>query len=153
VEDFIPTIEPKVSFPKGEVKDGNTFNASDLHYVEPDVSWTPRTKSSYYTLMKVDPDAPSKSNPSSREWRHWLIVNIPGNDITKGEVVTPYMGPHPPKDSGLHRYVFLLYEQPDKIEAPVLENSGNHRGHFKAQNFAKEYELSPVGAAFYRASY
>ena len=26
----------------------------------------------------VDPDAPSRKNPTAAQWLHWLVVNIPG---------------------------------------------------------------------------
>ena len=26
----------------------------------------------------VDPDAPSRDNPTAAQWLHWLVVNIPG---------------------------------------------------------------------------
>lgn len=28
-----------------------------------------------------------------RYFLHWLVVNLPGVDVNRGEVVTPYMGP------------------------------------------------------------
>ncbi|KAG4378200.1 hypothetical protein GLYMA_18G298900v4 [Glycine max] len=31
----------------------------------------------FYTLVMVDPDAPSPGNPTQREYLHWLITNIP----------------------------------------------------------------------------
>jgi phosphatidylethanolamine-binding protein (PEBP) family uncharacterized protein len=31
-----------------------------------------------YTLLMVDPDAPSPDNPAMREWLHWIVTNIPG---------------------------------------------------------------------------
>ena len=37
-------------------------------------------------LIVTDPDAPSRAEPSIREVLHWLVVNVPGNDINKGEV-------------------------------------------------------------------
>jgi len=153
VDEFMPSAELKVSFPKGDVKDGNVFSASDLHYVEPDVSWPVHDKNGLFTLVKIDPDAPSKSN-RHLAWRHWVVVNIPGKDVAKGEVITPYTGPHPPKDSGLHRYVFLLYKQGDRISPPQLDNSGNHRGDWDVRSFAKENDLGvPIGATFYQAEY
>lgn len=54
-------------------------------------------KDSYYTLTMQDPDAPSRREPSRREFRHWLIVNIPGSEITKGETVFEYIGSGPPE--------------------------------------------------------
>ncbi|XP_026442560.1 protein HEADING DATE 3A-like isoform X1 [Papaver somniferum] len=32
----------------------------------------------FYTLVMVDPDAPSPSDPSLREYLHWLVTDIPG---------------------------------------------------------------------------
>ncbi|CAO1944965.1 unnamed protein product [Urochloa humidicola] len=32
----------------------------------------------FYTLVLVDPDAPSPSNPSLREYLHWMVIDIPG---------------------------------------------------------------------------
>lgn len=31
---------------------------------------------SYYVLVMVDPDAPSRADPQMRYWRHWLVANI-----------------------------------------------------------------------------
>jgi phosphatidylethanolamine-binding protein (PEBP) family uncharacterized protein len=67
------------------------------HYFESD----PKT---LYTVVMVDPDALSRSNPVYREYRHWLVVNIPVKkgqmfrnnlvgrdlDIPKGKVVSAY---------------------------------------------------------------
>jgi hypothetical protein len=38
----------------------------------------------------VDPDATSRRNPTMREWRHWMVINIPGTRVGKGDVVTKY---------------------------------------------------------------
>lgn len=45
----------------------------------------------------TDPDAPSRKEPKFREWHHWLVVNIPGNDVKKGETLSEYVGSGPPK--------------------------------------------------------
>ena len=31
------------------------------------------------------------------EWHHWLVVNIPNNDIGSGETISEYVGSGPPK--------------------------------------------------------
>ena len=58
-------------------------------------------------IFPTDPDAPSRKDPKYREWRHWLVVNIPGGDVSKGEVCAEYVGAGPPKGTGLHRYIVL----------------------------------------------
>ncbi|KAK9765896.1 hypothetical protein K7432_005420, partial [Basidiobolus ranarum] len=64
-----------------------------------------------YTLIFADPDAPSRSNHTLGEFRHWLVGNIPGNDIAKGDIITAYLGPAAPPGTGFHRYTFKLYRQ------------------------------------------
>lgn len=70
----------------------------------------------YFTLIMTDPDAPSRTTPIWREYRHWLVVNIPGNKVSDGETIAEYVGSEPPQGTLLHRYVFLLYKQPSKIK-------------------------------------
>ncbi|KAJ0082970.1 hypothetical protein Patl1_10907 [Pistacia atlantica] len=78
----------------------------------------PRLSSSLYTLVMVDPDVPSPSEPKYREWLHWIVVDIPeGSDSTKGKELVPYMGPQPP--TGIHRYVFVLFKQ----NGPMVEGT------------------------------
>lgn len=48
----------------------------------------------------TDPDAPSRKEHTYREWHHWLVGNIPGNDISKGETLSEYVGSGPPPDTG-----------------------------------------------------
>lgn len=95
------------------------------------------------TLLLVDPDAPSPENPVMAQWLHWLVVNIPGGDVSKGDTVTPYAGPTPPK--GVHRYIFMLCEQPDGVRLPTAHI--DQRARFDASKWAAEHKLShPVGA-------
>jgi len=42
--------------------------------------------------------------------------NIPGSDVDKGEQLCNYLQPFPVKGTGFHRYVFLLYEQDERID-------------------------------------
>lgn len=88
-----------------------------------------------YTLVMSDPDAPAKS------WLHWLITNIPGesNDITQGQTIMTYSGPNPP--SGIHRYIFTLYQQPG---GSIMVNQPNERGGFPVEQFEKQYRLQKI---------
>ena len=98
----------------------------------PSVKWD-GDASVFYTLCMTDPDAPSRKDPKFREWHHWLVGNIPGSDVSKGEVLSQYIGSGPPEGTGLHRYVFLLYKQPQKLtfnEPRLTNRSGDNRQNY-----------------------
>ena len=57
---------------------------------------------SLYTLILHDPDSVAGNR------LHWVVINIPGNNINAGNALLEYAGPSPPKGSGVHRYIFLL---------------------------------------------
>ncbi|XP_059610214.1 protein D2-like [Phlebotomus argentipes] len=108
---------------------------------------------SYYTLVMTDPDAGEVS-----EVKHWIVVNIPGNDIARGETIAEYIGPAPPNGSGLHRYVFLVYEQPDgpmQFNEPYSDDDDfSYRPFFRVQQFADQYNLgTPVAGNFFLAAW
>ena len=52
---------------------------------QPLVKWNSEPNS-FYTLLMTDPDAPSREDPKFGEWKHWLVVNIPGDKVSEGEV-------------------------------------------------------------------
>lgn len=63
-----------------------------------------------------DPDNYDGPEEVYREWHHWLVVNIPGSDVASGEVLSGYIGSGPPEGTGIHRYVYIAYKQPGKLE-------------------------------------
>ena len=74
---------------------------------QPLVSYKNKKKNALYTLILFDPDALGGNKI------HWLLINIPGNNIHMGEPLLSYDGPHPPKGF-IHHYCFLLLEQIDR---------------------------------------
>lgn len=64
-----------------------------------------------YTVIMVDPDAPSPKNPINRYFLHWLVVNISSN--FEGETINEYTAPNPPE--GKHRYYTCILEQENEI--------------------------------------
>lgn len=84
------------------------------------------------------------------------VVNIPGNKVSDGEVLTEYIGSAPPKGSGLHRYVFLLFKQPKKLkfDEPYRPNTDGNRGNFSTEKFIKRYNFEKaVAGNFFQAEY
>ena len=145
-----------VFYPSGAfAKEGNVLTPTQVKN-EPKVTWTAE-EGAFYTLCMTDPDAPSRADPKLREWQHWLVGNIPGTDISKGEVLSAYVGSGPPEGTGLHRYVFLIYKQSGKLEFDekrLPNNSGDGRDGFKIAEFAQKYALgNPVSGNFYLAEW
>ncbi|CAN4116297.1 unnamed protein product [Withania somnifera] len=96
----------------------------------------------------TDPDAPGPSDPYLREHVHWIVTDIPGStDASFGKEIVSYENPKPV--IGIHRYVFLLYEQNrgrQTVKAPAT------RDHFNTRRFAAENGLgSPVAAVYFNA--
>ncbi|XP_021912028.1 protein MOTHER of FT and TFL1 [Carica papaya] len=96
----------------------------------------------------TDPDAPSPSEPSMREWVHWVVVDIPGGtNPTRGKEILPYMGPRPPV--GIHRYIMVLFQQ--KRPLGLIEQPPS-RANFNTRLFAGHLDLGlPVATVYFNA--
>ncbi|XP_067631225.1 protein D2-like [Eurosta solidaginis] len=147
----------KITFVSGVMADKGVELTPTQVKSQPKVEWKPESADTYYTLLMTDPDAPSRTERVMREWHHWLVGNIPGDQLEKGEVLTEYVGSGPPKDTGLHRYIFLLYKQPNKLEfteTHFTNKMGKGREGFSTKNFVKKYGLSvPVAGNFFQAQF
>ncbi|XP_034861856.1 phosphatidylethanolamine-binding protein 1-like [Mirounga leonina] len=123
------------------------------------IVWDGLVPGKLYTLVLTDLDAPSRKDPKYREWHHFLVVNMKGNDISSGRVLSNYVSSGPPdrSDTGLHHYVWLVYEQngPLKCDEPIFSNrSGDPWGKCKVASFHKKYELGPpVAGTCYQAEW
>ncbi|XP_072122605.1 phosphatidylethanolamine-binding protein 4 [Mobula birostris] len=118
---------------------------------EPLVKFSEAKEGMMYVLIMVDPDAPSKSNPVFRHWRHWLVTNICGSDLldgnAKGMVLSEYRPPTPPSGTGYHRYQFFLYEQPDDAVITLNEHEKKSFGYWNLKSFITRSNLGkPVAS-------
>ncbi|GFY59127.1 phosphatidylethanolamine-binding protein 1 [Trichonephila inaurata madagascariensis] len=151
-----PKAVAEIKYKDAVVNLGNELTPTQVKDIPTHIQW-PAKQGALYTLCMTDPDAPSRKDPKYREWHHWLVVNIPENDVSSGTVMSEYVGSGPPEGTGLHRYVFLIYEQPGKLncdEKKLTNRSGDHRANFKIANFAKKYHLNELVAGnFYQAQW
>ncbi|KAI9204455.1 phosphatidylethanolamine binding protein [Polychytrium aggregatum] len=145
--DFIPSVELNVKYLTKKVNYGKELSVDATRMI-PEVSWVPETDKTRYTLIMTDPDVPSKKNPEDGEFRHWVVANIKGSAYKNGEDLSDYVSPSPPSGSGFHRYVFLLYKQPGKLDFEVL--TGKRSG-WEAHSWAEGYGLELVGCNFFKA--
>nr|ABW96232.1 ZCN9 [Zea mays] len=146
VDLFVPSISMTVAYDGSkDISNGCLLKPSAT--AAPPLVRISGRRNDLYTLIMTDPDAPSPSNPTMREYLHWIVINIPGGtDATKGEEVVEYMGPRPPV--GIHRYVLVLFEQKTRVHA---EAPGD-RANFKTRAFAAAHELGlPTAVVYFNA--
>ncbi|XP_053319059.1 phosphatidylethanolamine-binding protein 4 [Spea bombifrons] len=115
----------------------------------PEIKYPRAKPDAKYTLIMVDPDAPSRSNPKHKFWRHWLVADIPGlvlslGSLSSAKILSDYKRPTPPPSTGYHRYQFLLYLQPPG-SSPSLLPSEENLGSWDVDAFVLRNNLgSPV---------
>lgn len=157
VIDAAPKSTVSVIYPGNKsVNLGSELTPTDVKD-PPAVKWDADDQSTFYTLAMVDPDAPSRAEPKFREVNHWLVGNVRGSDVATGDVITDYLGSGPPKGTGLHRYVFLVFKQKERIEFDEPRTSNTSRAHrlsFSIRKFAGKYGLGqPIAGNFYVAQW
>ncbi|XP_073056397.1 protein MOTHER of FT and TFL1-like [Primulina eburnea] len=146
VDMFVPTVNMSVCYGSKHVTNGCD--------IKPSMAATPPRvlisghPTDLYTLVMTDPDAPSPSEPSMREWIQWIVTDIPGcTNVAGGKEVLPYAGPRPPV--GIHRYILVLFRQ--KAVMGSLEPPGC-RSHFNTRAFAHHFDLGmPVATVYFNA--
>lgn len=165
---FIPRVHLRILYPTNiedcnPVYYGNILSPEDAisqPIVEFDHSFRlPREKDkkdSLWTLVMSTPDGHLRDNTS--EYVHWLVTNIPNGDVTKGDVLVPYLQPYPAKGLGYHRYVFVLYKQEDKLDLKdyKISTTKDPEGRtFKTLDFYRKFQdsITPAGLAFFQAEY
>ncbi|XP_016954763.1 putative odorant-binding protein A5 [Drosophila biarmipes] len=127
-----------------DIEEGEIYTPTELK-LQPRLDWSADPEA-FYTVVMICPDAPNRENPMYRSWLHWLVVNIPGLDIMKGQALSEYFGPLPQKDSGVQRYLILVYQQSGKLDFDEkkieLSNADGH-SNFDVEKFADKYEMAP----------
>ncbi|CAM6029249.1 unnamed protein product [Sphagnum balticum] len=150
IDMFVPSVDLAVQYTSRQVSNGCQMKPSATT-LAPNIEVADHNADNVnlFTLIMTDPDAPSPSEPSMREWVHWIVTDIPGMVSTSaaGKEIVPYMGPRPP--IGIHRYIFVLFKQPC---GPLIVCPPTTRNNFNTRNFAAEHGLGlPVAATYFNA--
>nr|QGZ07657.1 flowering locus T [Oncidium hybrid cultivar] len=144
LDPFVRTATMRVIYNNKDVTNGSDLKPS-MVAKEPRVEISGRDNRTFYTLVMIDPDAPSPSSPTKREHLHWLVTDIPETaNASLGNEVVCYESPKP--TAGIHRIVFVLFRQADRqtVEPP------GWRQNFNTRDFALYYNLgSPVAAMYF----
>lgn len=85
-------------------------------------------------------------------------MNVPNNDIEQGDTIVEYIGSGAPFGTGLHRYVFLVFKQPNHIDKKLFQFVRNcsieGRLNLSMKGLIEEYQLgSPEFGNFFEAEY
>lgn len=116
---------------------------------DPDMLWT-------LVLTSLD----SHLLENGKEYVHWFVGNIRGNQVASGEVVCDYLQPFVPRGAGYHRFVFVLYKQEGLVDysswkLPSRNSTSLKERTFKTYDFYKDFEsvLTPAGLAFFQCTW
>jgi phosphatidylethanolamine-binding protein (PEBP) family uncharacterized protein len=151
----IPSSLLHVKYGRIELQPGSILAPTQVKD-QPTVEWT-ADANAFYTIIMNDLDVPSRAEPKFREAYHWGVVNIPGNDVSKGQVLTEYLGSGPPQGTGLHRYVFFVFKQAGQQafdEKHISKCSREGRALHSVAKFAEKHSLGdPVAGNYYLAEW
>ncbi|KAG6861738.1 hypothetical protein C0995_012743 [Termitomyces sp. Mi166 len=122
----------------------------------PTVTVTPANSSvqlnGKYTITMVDADIVG-SDLSKGVNHHWLVNGV---EITDGKIsnasatpIVSYAGPGPAAGSGPHRYVIILYAQPDTFKPPADLSQPTGVSLFDLNAYVKNSGLGALVAASY----
>ena len=100
----------------------------------------------------TDPDAFARDNPTLREYSHLSAHNIENGVFSSNstaDYALEYVPPAPPYNSGLHRYVVLVYAQDRELNAATI--TADHfangvGGGYRFAEIASSLELELVAA-------
>ncbi|KAG7440057.1 PEBP-like protein [Guyanagaster necrorhizus] len=169
-EAFSPSVLFTVIYPTGKEGLLGSELTREEAFDEPEINFMPMQNNigtegePTYTLVMTDPDAPSRAEPKFRQFRHWVITGIKSPIESASETTnltafktktstTPYRPPGPPPGTGLHRYTFLLFEEPAGFSVPqgAVEYGAEmtQRRSWNAIEFGKKYGLKLVGASYF----
>ncbi|KAI5479408.1 PEBP-like protein [Pseudohyphozyma bogoriensis] len=157
---WVPTVGVSVKFPKIDksVTPGEYLVPSETKPEAPAVTIETTDSGATYTLVMVDPDAPTRSDSHYSPIRHLVVTGLKGGEWTAevGETLSSYIGPNPPVKTGYHRYIFLVYE--NTLESGLLPEQrtipGNEimqRIQWDFAGFVEENKLKLVGVNFFEA--
>lgn len=161
---FTPAYHLTVKFPSLTPSDGSFARVSEVKD-QPTISISAAGNSSSstssFTFLQIDPDAPTPADPKFGYWRHWVVTNIPypspsvpdANIVESGRTLTQYLAPGPKDDSGPHRYLFLLLQEPEGLKLEKSDVGGEEfvdRRSFRAEDWVAKHGLELVAVQWMR---
>eukprot|EP01087_Luapelamoeba_hula_P011422 TRINITY_DN3102_c0_g2_i1.p1 TRINITY_DN3102_c0_g2~~TRINITY_DN3102_c0_g2_i1.p1 ORF type:complete len:332 (-),score=63.23 TRINITY_DN3102_c0_g2_i1:39-1013(-) len=164
-EMFTSLFPITVTFPSSGavVRKGNII-PSAYAQDEPVLKYDEFNKDGFYTLLMTSPDdvtgkalPPSKGGQRGNEFLHWMVTNIPGNQLKSGDALCKYMPATPLQHAkDRQRFVFLLCEQNEgnmKFDESKYRISSDEdfakRSGWNTSIFMREHNLTPSSMSFF----
>ena len=102
-------------------------NLKDVASKPQEIHINHRREDQIYSLLMVDPDAPTRENNIDSPWLHWLEVNLEGNTsdakfLKTGATIVDYIPPTPPKNTKWHRYTILVFVQDKALSVSEVKH-------------------------------
>lgn len=78
--------------------------------------------------------------------------------MSAGQTIVPYFRAFPPKGTGYHRHVFVLYKQEKEIDLgqfKVSESDSLEKRTFSTLDFYRQFQddITPAGMCFFQSDY
>ncbi|TRM56622.1 phosphatidylethanolamine-binding protein [Schizophyllum amplum] len=159
VPDLLESFEPQGTLTLnfdgvGDITPGQALSADQVAPVPTLTISTSNSSatSGAFTVAMVDADIVGSDESSVT--RHWLVNGdtIDGSSVSNSSAtpITDYAGPGPAEGSGAHRYVVLVYAQPESFSPPSeLSQSGAAVEKYDFKNYVSSSGLGPLLAANY----
>lgn len=152
---FFPTIPMEIGYQDEEdfinpVFYGNDLSPSDT-MAAPHVKYE-SSNDQMWSLVLVNLDG--NLEDSRRQYLHWMVCNIKGNDVSSGELMADYLMPLPMRGTGYHRMVFMLFRQKHYLglDAMKRESDDLRARSFSTKSFYTRYRkfLTPTSIKFFQ---
>ncbi|XP_058127243.1 large ribosomal subunit protein mL38 [Anopheles ziemanni] len=166
---FVPRVELKIEYTLKDtihpVRYGNILKPSETQNA-PSVQFDGRfnlssdgktqAKEQFWCLLMTNPDMNVEG--SEKEHCHWFVGNIPNGDVSKGDLVMPYLQPFPPKGTGYHRHIFVLYKQESRMDFSQYQQTETYflpGRSFRTLDFYRQHQdsITPAGLALFQSDW
>uniref|UniRef100_A0AAG5DUV0 Large ribosomal subunit protein mL38 n=2 Tax=Anopheles atroparvus TaxID=41427 RepID=A0AAG5DUV0_ANOAO len=167
---FVPRVELKIHYKMDDVvhpvRFGNILKPSETQFA-PSVEFDGRfnfsgeskgheAEQTWWCLLMTNPDGHFED--SEKEYCHWFVANIPNGDVSKGDLVMPYLQPFPPKGTGYHRHIFVLYKQDGRMDFSQYQQTETYSlpgRSFRTLDFYRQHQdsITPAGLALFQCDW
>lgn len=120
---------------------GNTLTKEQVRR-RPVVDFPALERGANYTAILIDADATSGDGNSKSPYLLFLAVNSYEVIINSSDMVAPYQSPNPKPGTDVHRYIWLLYKQQERIDPKRAAYYDQNRRDFSLKDFAAENNLT-----------